>query len=154
MTTKEVLYREIRYGLCGSGGALENLLAGDHVKMDLRPEVSETRSESDYPWLIFRRVSESEDNQVQYQRERIEIELIGLHASATKGDDLLEQIKDAIKDHFMGKRKTWGKFDENGNADANGGEKLKAFYVDTVDGYSEGLDEKYQIMIWIFTRVR
>lgn len=152
MTTKECLYRELRYGLCA--GALSGLVAGDHIAMDLRPTPSAQRSESDYPWLIFRRVTEGEDNQVAYQRERFEIVLIGLHESSTKGDDLLEQVKDAIKGHFAGKRKTWGKFDANGNADSGGGVKLKCVYLDTADSFSDDLDEKVQIMQFIFTRVR
>lgn len=154
MTIKDALFRELRYGLCGAGGALEGLVAPDHVVLDERPEVSATRAEDDYPWLIFRRTTNGEDNQVNYSRARIEMELVGQSTSAEKGDDLLEQINYALRDAFGGKVKTWGKYTANGAADPNGGLRLRCFYMDTVEGVERETKEKWQIVIFIFTFLR
>lgn len=152
MTIKTALYRELKYNLCGSGGALYGLVSSSRVKLDMRTNVD--RTEANYPWIIFRRVTEGENNFVEYAGERFEIEIIGLRSSATKGDTLLEQIKDAIKDHFKGTHKTIGKYTANGTADPTGGLKVRARYFDTVEGFDETLEEKAHIMIFFFTYIR
>ncbi len=153
MTTKDALFREIKYALAGEGGALEGLLEQSHIKMDVRIQPSSSQSESDYPWLIFRRVT-WEENKVRYSRERFEIELIGLQSSPTKGDDLLELIKNALIDHFAGRVKTWGKFAEDGTVDTDGGLRMKAVFIDTVDMSEHETKEKVQILMFAFTHVR
>ena len=55
---KEALYRELRFG-----GALEGLLDPSRVKLDMRQEVASSRDA--YPYLVFRRVTSSEDNRVR-----------------------------------------------------------------------------------------
>lgn len=153
VTIKDALYREMRYGLCGSGGTLEELVSGENIELDMRTDAPD-KVDANYPYIVFRTVNNFEDNQIRYTRERIEIELIGLRSSATKGDDLLQQIRDLIKDHFMGKRKTFGKFTSAGVADPSGGLLLKSVYINTVEGFDESLKEKAHIMIFIFTTVR
>ena len=153
MTTKDAIFRELKYALAGAGGALEGLIAQNHIKMDVRIQPSSSQSEDDYPWLIFRRVT-GEENKVRYSRERFEIELIGLQSSATKGDDRLELIRNALLDHFGEKIKTWGKFDADGIADANGGLRMKAVCIDTVDMSEVETKEKVQILMFAFTHVR
>lgn len=154
MTIKDCLYRELRYRLCGSSGALNGLVSPDHVKLDMRNTITSSKSPAEYPWIVFRRITESENNLVSHARERFEIEIIGLRSSPTKGDALLEQIKDAIKDHFKGKHKTFGKFTSDGTADPGGGLKLKCQYVDTVEGFDAELEEKALITIWFLTYLR
>ncbi|MDB5344262.1 MAG: hypothetical protein JWP89_2639 [Schlesneria sp.] len=154
MTIIDAIYRELRFGLCGTGGALENLVAEDHIKQDMRNTIDSGKAPATYPWIIFRRITESENNQIRYSRERFEIEIIGLRSSPTKGDGLIEQIKDAIKDHFAGKLKTFGKFTSEGMADPDGGLKLKSFYSDTTEGYDVTLTEKAKIMVFFFSYIR
>lgn len=149
MTIKDAVYRELRFG-----GVLAGLVDGANIKQDLRNEVDEARDEGSYPIVVFRRVTSPEDNQVKFASARIEIELIGLVSSATKGDDLLEQAREAIIDHFAGKHATWGKFEADGTADPDGGLRMKAVYVDTVDGFSEELDEKIQLVLFDFSYLR
>lgn len=149
MRIKDAIYRELRYGT-----VLTGLVSGGNIKLDMRSSVNATRSESAYPFVVFRRVSGTEDNQVRAADERIEIEAIGLRSSANVGDDKLEQIRDALIDHFAGKHKTYGKFDANGNADPTGGLKLSARYVNTVEGFSDDLEEKVQILLFDFAYIR
>jgi hypothetical protein len=149
MSIKDAIYRELRYS-----PVLMGLVDGSNIKLDMRSDVDALRQESSYPIVIFRRVISTEHNGVRVAQERIEIELIGLQSSATKGDDRLEQIREAIINYFAGKRLTWGKFDANGNADPSGGLRMTARYVNTVDGFSEELDEKVQILLFDFSFVR
>lgn len=153
VTIKDALFRELKYGLCGSGGTLESLMSATNIEMDMRTNAP-APVDGSYPFIVFRSVNNFEDNQINYTRERVEIELIGLRSSPTKGDDLLQQMRDLIKDHFMGRFKTIGKFTANGAADPNGGLKVKAVYINTVEGFDESLKEKAHIMIFIFTAVR
>ena len=153
MTIKEALHRELKYGLCRDG-ALSGLVDPNRVKLDRRDAVSSTASAEEYPWIIFRRITENEHNIIPHARERIEFEIIGLHGSAAKGDTLLEQVKDAIKDHFKGKLKTFGKFTADGTADPTGGLKLKCRYMDTVEDRETSLKEKSQIMVFFFSYIR
>lgn len=120
----------------------------------MRNTVSSEKDEADYPWVIFRRITESEDNRIPYARERFEIEIIGLRSSATKGDAILEPIKNAIKDHFKGTIKTIGKFTADGTPDPDGGIRVKSRYVDTVEGYDQTLKEKSLIMIFFLSYIR
>ncbi len=154
MTTKDAIFRELRYGLAGSGGALEGLIDPLRIKMDVRIQPDSEQSDDDYPWLIFRRITSSEDNAVRYARERYEFELIGKISSEDKNDDLLEQIRDALIDHFAGKMKTWGKFTEDGTADPSGGLKMRAMYMDSVDMTEFNSNEKVQILMFTFTHIR
>lgn len=154
MKIKDALFREIKYAVCGAGGALQGIVAADHVKLDARLSPSSLRDEADYPWLVFRRVRNAENNQVKYARVEVEIEAIGLRSSAAKGDDLLEEIREALIDHFAGKRKTWGKFTVAGDADPDGGLLMTAEYQDTVEGYDEKTQEKYHTLTFSFTYLR
>lgn len=149
MTIKDAIYRELRYG-----PVLTGLVGGENIKQDMRSDVDAARQEGNYPIVVFRRVVSTEDNSVRAAQERIEIELIGLQSSAAKGDDLLEQIREAIIDHFEGKRMTWGKFDADGNPDPDGGLRMSARYVNTAEGFSEDLDEKIQILLFDFSFIR
>ena len=149
MSIKDAIYRELRYG-----SVLTGLVSGTQIKQDMRSDIDASRQEGNYPLVIFRRVINTEHNAVCVSQERIEIELIGLQSSSTKGDDLLEQIREAIIDYFAGKRVTWGKYDENGNPDPNGGLLMTARYVNTVEGFSEELDEKVQVLLFDFSFIR
>lgn len=149
MTIKDAIYRELCFG-----PALRGLVDASQIKQDMRGEVDALRKEGSYPIVIFRRVVSSERNDVRAAQERIEIELIGLQSSASKGDDLLEKIREAIIDYFEGKRMTWGKFDANGTPDPNGGLRIAARYVNTIEGFSEEMDEKVQILLFDFSFIR
>lgn len=149
MTIKDAIYRELCFG-----PVLQPFTNGSHVKQDMRSEVDAMRKEGTYPIVIFRRVVSSERNDVRAAQERIEIELIGLQSSAAKGDDFLERMREAIIDHFEGKRRTWGKFDAEGNPDPTGGLRMAARYVNTIEGFSEELDEKVQILLFDFSFIR
>lgn len=154
LTIKDALYRELRYGVCGVGGPLHGILDPANIKLDMRNVPSATKSDAEYPWCIFRRVTESEDNQVNYDRARIEIELVGLRSSATKGDDLLEQMKDIVKDYFKNQTKTWGQFQEDGTPDATTGLRMKGIYLSGTEGFSGELDEKVHLLIFSFNYLR
>lgn len=154
MTIKDALFREFKFGLCGPGGALDGLVAQDHIKLDTRGTPSQTRAESDYPWIIFRRITNTENNQVRYSRERIEVEIIGLLSSATKGDDLLETIQTAIRDHFSGLSDRWGAYNEDGTPDPDGGLPMKGIYLSTIEDFTEDPHEKAQVMIFLFAFLR
>ena len=149
MSIKDAIYRELRFG-----PVLTGLVDGTKIKQDMRSDVDALRKEGSYPIVIFRRVINTEQNDVRIAQERIEIELIGLQSSATKGDDALEQIREAIMNYFAGKRVTWGKYDANGAPNPNGGLRMTARYVNTVDGFSEEMDEKVQILLFDFSFVR
>jgi hypothetical protein len=149
MSIKDAIYRELRYG-----PVLTGLVDGAKIKQDMRSDVDALRQEGSYPIVIFRRVINTEQNKVHVAQERIEMELIGLQSSATKGDDRLEQIRETIINYFAGKRMTWGKYDANGTPNPNGGLRMSAHYVNTVDGFSEEMDEKVQILLFDFSFVR
>ncbi len=153
MQLVDALYRELKFGLAGAGGALDGLVAQSHIKQDMRETVNGTRPESDYPWIIFSEITENEDK-VNYARHRYEIEIIGLRNSATKGDALLRGIRDILLDHFKHKRKTWGKFDEDGNADADGGVLATCSYGGSINGFDEAVTEKRYLLTFVFAFVR
>lgn len=154
MSIKVSLYRELRFGLCGAGGVLENLVSPANVKQDRRNTPPSDRQESNYPYLLFRRVTASEDNDVDYARERIEIEAVGLFSSATVGDDRLEDIREALASHFSGRRRTIGQFRADGTPDAAEGVTVACNYVSTVEGFDEDYQEKAHIHIFIFHLLR
>jgi len=154
VNTKDALWREIAYGLCGAGGLLASYARQDHVVLDMRLTPDSLMAESDYHWIILRRVTAVEDNRVRYRGERYEIELLGLRSSATKGDDALEAMQDILIDHFAGKVKTFGKFTSNGTADPSGGLKLKVRYIDTAEGFDETMEEKAHILMFMVHYVR
>lgn len=154
MTIFDAIYRELRYGLCGTGGALEGVVLPSSIKQDMRNTITSDKSVTAYPWIIFRRVDESEQNQIRHTKERFEFEIIGLRSSPTKGESAIESVKDALKDHFMGKLKTFGKFSADGTPDPTGGMKLKTQYINTVEGYDETLQEKAKIMMFYISYIR
>lgn len=154
MTLKDALWRELKYGLCGSGGTLEGLVEQDHVKLDVRIEPDSARPEADYPWILFRVARHEEDDQVRYVKGTVEITLIGLRSSAAKGDTLLEELRTLLIDHFSGKRKTWGKFDADGNADPSGGLRMGCAYRDTVEAVDDTLNEKLYVLVMDFAYAR
>jgi hypothetical protein len=149
----DALYREIKYGLAGTGGGLFGKVSKDHIKQDMRPTVDGQKRDSDYPWLIFSEVTENEDK-VRYARHRYEIEIIGLRNSATKGDALLRQVRGILMDHFNYKRKTWGKFAADGTPDANGGVLATCSYAGSINGFDESTVEKRYILSLVFAFVR
>lgn len=120
----------------------------------MRSVPSKTKAESDYPQLVFRRVMRTEDNAVNYSRERIEIEIIGLRSSAAKGDSLIEIIRTVIVKEFSAQTKTWGKYDAGGTPDPNGGLRLHCQYLSTTEGFSSELDEKAHVLLFLFAFVR
>ncbi len=128
-------------------------MAPERVKLKARSGPTQ-KTDDEYPWIIFRRITENENNQVKHAGPRVEISIIGLRGSATKGDDLLESIKDTLKDYFMDKTKTWGKYAADGTPDPSGGLRMRAYYISTVDDWVEELDETAQTMIWRFTYLR
>lgn len=149
MNIKDALYRELRFS-----SALQGLVDGNNIKQDMRSSIDPERSEDGYPLVIFRRIVSSEDNQVRSVQERIEIELIGLQSSTLKGDDLLEEIRLGLINHFAGKKKTWGQYDSDGTPNSAEGIRMSVHYIDTVDGFSEAVDEKVQILLFDFTFIR
>jgi len=154
VNTKDALWREIAYGLCGAGGLLESYAEQDHVVLDMRLNPDSAKSEADYHWIVLRRVTAAEDNRIRYRGERYEIELLGLRSSATKGDDALEAMQDIVIDHFSGKVKTFGKFTADGTPDPTGGLKLKVRYIDTAEGFDQEFDEKAHILMFMVHHVR
>jgi hypothetical protein len=149
----DALFRELKFGLAGSGGLLDGKVAQSHIKQDMRQTVDQERAESDYPWIIFSEITENED-QVNYARHRYEVEIIGLRNSATKGDALLREIRGILLDHFKCKHRTWGKFDADGNADPSGGVKAKCSYGGSINGFDEGMVEKRYLLTFVFAFVR
>ncbi len=142
MTIKDAFWREIKYELCGSGGALEDLVSQDHVAVDARDDIDAEQNEDDYPWIIITRIIRTEENDTAWTRDRLQVEMIGLLRSADKGDDFLESVGKIIKNHFIGKHKTIAKFLENGTADPTGGMRVKTEYINTVDGFTQDVREK------------
>ena len=152
MTVKEAIYRELRFGLCA--GPLSGVLSPAKIKLDMRGSPSRQKLETDYPFLVFRRVREAEDNQVKYAEDRYEFELIGLRSSAAVGDDLLETVKDAVKDYFMGKTRTWGAFSPTGTPYPTQGVRASAHYQGCTEGFSPELTEKAHLLSFAFRYVR
>ncbi len=146
MTSKDAIYRELRYA------ALADLVAGDHIKLNKRRTVS--RDSSDYPWVIFRRSLLTENNVVHLVADQFEIEIIGIRASSTVGDDKLEVIRETLIDHFAGKHKTWGQFQADGTPDSTTGLRMRCRYNGMREGYSSDLYEKSHILTFSFTFVR
>lgn len=143
----DAIYRELRFGLASDLGVAE-----DHIKLERRNTIS--KAESDYPWVIFLRSESSEDNQIRYARERIDIALIGLQSSPTKGDALLEEMRVTLVNHFAGKHKRWGQYEEDGTPDPDGGLRMFCQYLNTVEAFDGDLEEKMQILSFVFTYIR
>lgn len=152
MTSKDAIFRELLYG-----STLDVYMptADDfrlnHLEEGSRPDPESDRDEDEYPWLIFRRVSEPTIRNGVVQEDIFEFEGIGLQKHATKGDDLLESMKDSLKTLFHG-RKTYGKYDEDGNADPDGGLKMTAAYLGCTEEDDDDLGEKSFIMTIRFAR--
>jgi hypothetical protein len=149
LTLKDALYRELKYGPTLSG-----LVDPAKIKMDVRLEPDSSQSEAEYPYLIFRRVNGPVQDDIGMVKETIEIELIGKISSGTKGDDLLEQIKDGLITKFAGHRKTWGKYTANGVADPSGGLKAAVAHLDSTDAFDDQIDEKIQTLTFVFAYLR
>jgi hypothetical protein len=135
MTLKEAIYAEL-LTLCA--GALP--VSSSNVKLDMRTTLPQ-RTDSEYPYILFRRVMESEATDISYSRQRFEFEVVGLRSSKTKGDALLEQIKDIIKDHFSGLKMI-------------GGIRMWGLYIDTMEGFDDTLEEKAYLIQFAFHSVR
>jgi len=144
MTCKDALYRELVYGTVFDG-----LLSLDHrethIKADVRIEPDEEQDEDDYPWLIFRRIDRRINPNSGVARDMYEFEWITKLSSPTKGDDLIEVLNLRLVTHFNGKRKTWGKFDDDGNPDASGGLLMTATSPEGTDAFDDEIDEKNQM---------
>ncbi len=144
---KTALYRELRFG-----PTLAGLMDQTKIKLDMRLEPT-TKTDAEYPEIVFRSVTQLE-NQVQYVRERVEIEIIGLRSSTTTGEAKLEQIRTAIMDEFPWQTKTWGKYAADGTPDPNGGLRLQCMFINKVEGFNSEFDEKVYILMFLFTYLR
>lgn len=151
MTTEDALWRELKYNRVTIG--IDADVALDHVVVDARDDIAGDKAESDYLWLIITEVTSNEVNDVGYQRDRYVIEIIGLLRSANKGGAAIDTVQNAIKNHFIGKHKTFGKFTAAGAPDSNGGVRLKCEYIDTANGFTEEVREKTKIMQFAFHRI-
>lgn len=154
MTLKEALWREIKYGMCGTGGVWDGIVDPDHVCVDARDDIDAENDPADYPWVIIGRAVKTEQNQVNNARERIMFATIGLLRDEDVGDDLLEQMQSDLENHFQGKHKTIGKFTAVGAADPTGGLRVKCEYLNTTDGFSDNEEEKVQIGEFAFGYIR
>ena len=142
LTIKEAIYRELKFGPVLGGLA-------SSVRLDLRNSPP-LRVPEDYPCVVFRRVTESEDNRVNFFRSRCEFEVIG-----TRGDgDELERIAGLLADFFGGVARTVGAFASDGTPDPGGGLRLKGLHVSTVDASSPELAESAVVLPFLFTGVR
>jgi hypothetical protein len=135
------------------GPVLTGLVDPSHIKLDMRNSPSKTKADSDYPYIVFRSVTTME-NSVQFVRDRVEIEIIGLRSSATTGDDALETIREAIMNYFAWEQKTWGKFNADGTPNPSGGLRLKCIPISKVEGFNQELDEKVHILMFLFNYTR
>jgi len=122
-----------------------------HVKEDLRDDYDSDQSEGDYPWLIYH-IEDDEPSRSVMETVIIEFEVIGLQSNANKGADLVKQISDALIGEFKGTRKTWGKFDEEGNADPSGGVQMSASFLGRLRDPDTTLDEIVDVMRFRFAR--
>lgn len=122
----------------------------EHIRLDERLDYPSLKNA--YPFVIFRRITSSEDNQVRYARERWEIEVIGRLTSPTAGDDTLQAIHDALLDHFAGKHRTIGSYTSDGVAASDTGIRTKVTHINTIE-MIEG-EEKAHLLIFLFHYVR
>jgi len=153
MTIKDALYREFKYGLCGIGGVLHGLVDPTRVKHYLRNRPSATKKSTEYPYIVFRRVTKSQ-NKVRYTRERVEVEIIGLQADSKVGDDMLEQIEEILITYMDDTTKKWGQFTSSGTPDSTQGLGMTCRHISSVEGYSPEMDEKAHILIFAFYYLR
>lgn len=143
VTFKEALFRELR-------AVLSSLVADGHIVLDER--LTYSNDDSDYPWVIIRRITDSEDNCVRAVRDRWEIEVICRTSSATKGADLAEDIRDTIREAFSGQGRRLGAFDSDGDALPESGIIARCFFVNYVP-FTEG-DETGERIGYAFSYVR
>lgn len=143
LSIKDAIYRELRFS-----DVLSGLMDVSRVKLDMRPEVDSLRES--YPYVVFRRVTSAEANDVRYVRERWEIEVIGRTAQA----DTLDAISEALADHFGGRRRTWGQFTSDGSPQEGTGLKMKSLHLDTVELEDRTVGELAHIVILLFSYVR
>jgi hypothetical protein len=134
MTLKQAIYNELQTFCAGT-----TLLSAANVKLDMRTTLD--TAEKNYPYLLFRRVTDSEETDSRFNRQRFEFEIVGLRSSKTKGDRLLEELKDMLKDHFSGLKMI-------------GGIRMWGLYIDTMEGFDSTLEEKAYIMQFAFHSVR
>jgi len=142
LTIQEALFRELKFG-----PAIAGVVPGSHVRLDARPEAE---TGGPYPWVVFRRITSSEDNAVRLARERWEIEVLGNFAD----DALLQAASDAILDRFSAKHQTWGQFTADGDASTGTGLRMRAHHISTVELMDDALSEKSHLLIFRFTYVR
>ena len=67
---------------------------------------------------------------------------------------VMEAVADALADAFGGRRKTFGQFDADGNAQPGTGLLLKGLHLDTVELGDPEIGEQAIILIFIFSYVR
>lgn len=142
ITIKEALYRQLRYG-----AVVEGFVDASDIQLDGRLTIDGTR-----PWLLLRRITSTEDNQVRYARDRFEMEIVV--PDSTDRESLIESIREAIMEEFAGKRKTVGKYGDDGSPLFEGGLVLNCQHINTIEGYDEDRKEKYQILIFAFRYFR
>lgn len=136
MTIKSALWLEMRYG-----SVVDSHMSPSDIAQDVRSEVGST------PYIVIRRASKNEDNQVTIAEERFEFEIIG----EADQEDTLEAIRDAIVEHFTAKVQTVGQYTADGTPDASTGLKVKGVYVNTVDGFTDETEEKVKLVLFDFT---
>lgn len=153
-TLKDAIYKELKFGLAATGGDLDGLVLQDNIKQDKRAEIDQDREAASYPYIIFYRVTSTEQTDIKWRRSRFVIELIGLEGIDGSDDDALEAIHDIILSHFSFRKKRIGGYTDAGVVDATKGLVVKPFYVDTADGSFEGMQEKRQLMQFAFSYVR
>ncbi len=150
MTLKEALWREVKYGMCGSDGPWHNVVDPEHVCVDARDDIDAENDPDDYPWIVIGRVVKTEQNTVQRARERMMFAGIGLLRNVAKGDDLIEQLMTDLQNWFQGTHKTIGKYTSTGGADPTGGLRVACEYINTTDGFSDSEEEKVQLAEFAF----
>lgn len=153
MTFKDALYRELKYGAVLSA-FFASAGAKTRIKLDVRLEPEEPMDESNYPWLIFRRIGQEVSDRIGLVKETVEMDIVVRMSGETQNDDVAEQMKEALITEFGGKRKTWGKFTDSGAADPSGGLKMTASHLETQDAFDEDLDEKVVTLTFAFAYVR
>ncbi len=141
---KDALSRELKFNV------LVGLVDPDNIRLDMQLHASSDKS--DYPFVLFRRITSSEDNRIRYARERIEIEVVGRHLDPNAGDDQVEAICDAILRAFAGKHRTWGKFNADGTPNNAIGLRMRCRHINTIPDNDD--EEVAQLIILMFTYIR
>lgn len=154
MTSKDAFFLEMKYGLCASGKPLDGKLAQDNIDMDVRAEPPEQKDPDKYLQAVFSRPVRTEQSDINHARDRVDLEIIGLQGIDGKDDDLVEEVGDIVQDHFQGKHKTIGQFDDNGTPNSSKGVKARITLINRTDRFSDDLEEKIQILQFALHHVR